>query len=160
MMDSMPTMAKRINLEETMYSDGLVLSIDDVSWVPDGTGPNQPSPASSRMAHIGQVIKFEVHNHSNMHHPFHLHGFSFQPGYFEKMHHEDGWMERYCYDGEDVVDTIDIPEHTSMIACMRIEDIAGNDGAIGRWMFHCHILQHAEVGMASELVVTHNQLMT
>jgi FtsP/CotA-like multicopper oxidase with cupredoxin domain len=41
-----------------------------------------------------------------------------------------------------------------MTILLPLLDPVGDGGALGRWMRHCHILQHAEGGMMSELVVT------
>ncbi len=55
-------------------------------------------------------------------------------------------------------DNVDIPAGDTLPFRVKVEDrpLADGDtpgGALGRWMFHCHIFFHAELGMMSELVV-------
>lgn len=148
-------MAKRVNFEGAMDENGTHFAIDGVAWEPAfGTVSLPPVAPSARYAALGDVIRFEVHNHTAMHHPFHLHGFSFQPTHFAEMHHDDGWMVHTPYGHAEFLDTVDVPPHTSMVAKVRLDDPAGDGSALGRWLFHCHILQHAARGMASELIVS------
>ena len=148
-------MMNRVNFQGAMDENGTHFAIDGVAWEPMfGTTELPPQAPSARAATIGDVIKFEVHNHTNMHHPFHLHGFSFQPLHFAEMHHGHSKMVRWPYGTDEFIDTVSIPPHTSMVSKVRLDDPVGNDAAAGRWLFHCHILQHAERGMISELVVS------
>ena len=146
----------RINLKGGMDATGSWFSIDDVIWgYGMGSTDSMPGPPDSLRdgLEIGDMIEFEVHNHSDMNHPFHLHGFSFQPMYFMEMYHCEGWMHRWSHDSLEFMDTMDIPPHTSMFARVRLDDVAGDCKAAGRWLFHCHIAHHAENGMISELLV-------
>lgn len=68
-----------------------------------------------------------------MDHPFHLHGF-----YFQRR------------GGPEWKDTINIP---AMATVELIVDFAARPGAAGDWLFHCHILEHAEGGMMGEVNV-------
>lgn len=146
----------RITLAGMMGPMGTKFSIDGVNWgYGMGSTDSKPDfPASKRDAALGEVIEIEIHNDTDMHHPFHLHGFSFQPLYFMRMHHMEGWMQRYDHDNVEFVDTIDIPEHTSVFIRVRLDDPVGDGSAMGRWLYHCHIAHHAELGMISELVVS------
>jgi FtsP/CotA-like multicopper oxidase with cupredoxin domain len=46
----------------------------------DASGTNVPTQDSTRYAHIGDVVEFIIANNTGAgHHPFHAHGFSFQP---------------------------------------------------------------------------------
>jgi FtsP/CotA-like multicopper oxidase with cupredoxin domain len=79
---------------------------------------------------------FIVHNDSEMHHPFHIHGNRFQvlsvdgvPPAFV------GWK-----------DTFDIPPYASVTLASELDNA-------GDWMYHCHILEHAELGMAGMMLV-------
>jgi FtsP/CotA-like multicopper oxidase with cupredoxin domain len=89
-----------------------------------------------------------------MHHPFHLHGFSFQP-----VRMEDPSGETVVsYDYNEFVDTLDIPARHRLVFRVRLDDRLDRDGAthggaVGRWLFHCHIFFHSGLGMISELVV-------
>ncbi|MBI5548445.1 MAG: multicopper oxidase family protein [Deltaproteobacteria bacterium] len=78
-----------------------------------------------------------VKNDSEMDHPFHLHGFSFQVlSYAGSTPHFRTWK-----------DTVNIP------AKQTVELGVSFDGFPGRWLFHCHILEHAERGMVGEVRV-------
>lgn len=133
-------MMKRINLKGMMDHTGTWFSIDDVNW-PYGMGSSNSFPAvpaSARHAKLGDLIVFED-NHSGMNHPFHLHGFSFQPMHLMEMHHGEGWMLRWDYETVEFLDTFDIPPPTSLFAKVRLDDLVGGEKALGRWLFHCHI---------------------
>ena len=130
--------------------------IDDFSGIDDRT--------NYRTATVGETLKWETHNHTEMHHPFHLHGFSFQPTMFMTMHHEEGYMDMWNVNTEnEYVDTINVPPHTSVFYLFEVEDrptfgsavgsVSGG-GAAGDWLFHCHIFQHGENGMMSFLRVS------
>jgi len=120
--------------------------------------------ANYRTASIGETIKWETHNHTDMHHPFHLHGFSFQPTMFMKMMHEEGYMDMWKVNSEnEYIDTVNVPPHTSVFYLFKVDERPEyaaevgtelGEGATGDWVFHCHILQHGENGMMSYLRVT------
>jgi FtsP/CotA-like multicopper oxidase with cupredoxin domain len=154
-----------------------VMSIDGVVWSPDHTGPTQAEAATAKHAAIGDVLEWEIHNTTSMAHPWHLHGFSFQPIAFirhdneEENHSEEKEKEkekekkshgeveevtftRWTLDYNEYEDTTLIPPHTSLIYRVKIEDPNGDGGSVGRWLKHCHIFQHGEDGMMSELIVT------
>lgn len=85
---------------------------------------------------IGAVEIWEVENLSEMDHPFHLHGMSFQTlDETGAIALPLGWK-----------DTVNVPRETTVQFAVRF-------GAPGRWMYHCHILEHAELGMMGELEV-------
>lgn len=113
-----------------------------------------PHLASSRYARVGDVLELTVRNGTQMHHPVHLHGFSFQP-----VRLEDSVGETvYTYDYHEFVDTVDIPATHKLVLRVRLDDRgavggAAAGGAAGRWLLHCHIFNHAGLGMISELVV-------
>ena len=117
-----------------------------------------------RTAAIGETVKWETHNHTDMHHPFHMHGFSFQPTMFMTMHHDEGFMDMWMVNAEnEYMDTVNIPPHTSSFYMFEVTerpDYAADvgtmlgDGAEGDWVFHCHIFQHGENGMMSFLRVS------
>ena len=111
----------------------------------DDTVPNMPvftindeafpdvTPAIGAM---GQTEVWEIVNMAEMDHPFHLHGMEFQQV-------DDsgapigtrGWK-----------DTINVPQLQTVRFAVKLD-------APGRWMYHCHILEHAERGMMGELEV-------
>ncbi len=113
-----------------------------------------PHIASSRFARVGDLLELEVQNQTRAHHPFHLHGFSFQPvrvlGPFRDT--------VLTFDYSEQIDTFNIPVDHTLVFRVRLNDRPRMDGlspggALGRWMFHCHITYHATLGMISELVV-------
>lgn len=116
-----------------------------------------------RAARVGEIIEWETHNDTAMHHPFHLHGFSFQPTHAVRMNHEEGYMDIWSVnEHNEFVDTINLPPHTSVMYAFEIRErpdagassiTATGDGALGDWMLHCHIFQHGDNGMMSFLRV-------
>ncbi|CAN5917828.1 multicopper oxidase CueO [soil metagenome] len=85
----------------------------------------------------GQVEIWELRNDAEMDHPFHLHGTFFQVIDIDGIApSHTGWK-----------DTVNVPMKTTVRFAVRYGDP-------GRWMFHCHILEHAERGMMGELDVT------
>jgi FtsP/CotA-like multicopper oxidase with cupredoxin domain len=82
------------------------------------------------MVKQGATEIWEIRNEAEMDHPFHLHGMFFQP-----VGGRPGWK-----------DTINVPQKSSLQFVVKYEPL-------GMWMFHCHILEHAERGMMGELMV-------
>jgi FtsP/CotA-like multicopper oxidase with cupredoxin domain len=108
---------------------------------------------STRYAKIGDVLQLSVTNTTQAHHPFHLHGFSLQP-----VSLSNG-AQTFTWPYNEFRDTVDIPPGFTLVFKIKITDRPKADGvtmggALGRWLFHCHIFFHAELGMLSELVVT------
>lgn len=154
-------------------SDGVwqmetVFGIDDATWSMEMMGgPGQPEAPSAKRVKIGDTVQWEVYNSTSMAHPWHLHGFSFQPtGYLrhdsEGHGHPNGNTDpeaaphftRWAVDHDEYLDTALIPPNTSLFYNVHIGDPLGTGGAAGRWLKHCHIFQHGEGGMMSELIVT------
>jgi FtsP/CotA-like multicopper oxidase with cupredoxin domain len=86
---------------------------------------------------VGELQVWELSNTSLMDHPFHLHGFFFQvieenskpPDYL-------AWK-----------DTYNLPPRSKVkIAWLP-------DNRPGKWMYHCHILEHHEAGMMAHFEV-------
>ncbi|MBL8617690.1 MAG: multicopper oxidase family protein [Deltaproteobacteria bacterium] len=137
--------------------------IDGESWHPHRMGDEEPALApSARRARLGETIELEVRNNSMMSHPYHLHGFSFQVIDWtlgpEGEAHEGGEtaedeLIRVTADHAEWQDTVLLPPWSSVRLRVPLFDPGGGGQAAGRWMQHCHILQHGENGMMSELVV-------
>jgi bilirubin oxidase len=86
---------------------------------------------------VGTTEIWEIENLVSMHHPFHLHGFRFQ------VLDRNGVPElvpRW-------EDTIDVPGHESARIVVRFDDFPG------KWMFHCHIMDHEDMGMMGVLLL-------
>ncbi len=83
------------------------------------------------LATVGQRQIWIVRNESKYAHPFHLHGFSFLP-LDEKLEpvHPMAWK-----------DTVNVPIDETVRLLVNFDERPG------MWMFHCHILDHADGGM-------------
>lgn len=84
----------------------------------------------------GSLEIWDIENASEMDHPFHLHGMSFQildPSGQPRT--PLAWK-----------DTVNVPLGATLSFAVRLGDP-------GRWMYHCHILEHAERGMMGELEI-------
>ncbi len=89
------------------------------------------------LATIGETQVWEVENEMDWDHPFHLHGF-----FFQELDAAGQPLEPLSWQ-----DSINIPsQETRRIAVMF-------DERPGMWMFHCHILDHADAGMMGMLHV-------
>jgi FtsP/CotA-like multicopper oxidase with cupredoxin domain len=89
--------------------------------------------AKPLMARIGEKHVWTLVNNSAFDHPFHLHGYFFQVLDDKRI---PEWK-----------DTINVPVKS------RIRVAVDFDERPGMWMYHCHILDHAEVGMMGHLQV-------
>jgi bilirubin oxidase len=88
-------------------------------------------------APLGATEIWEIENVVGMDHPFHLHGFQFQ------VLERDGRAEPF----RSWKDVVNVRKHESVRIIVRYDDFAG------RWMFHCHILDHEDHGMMGILEV-------
>ena len=80
---------------------------------------------------------WQIENVVGMDHPFHLHGFQFQ------VLDRDGVPEPYL----SWKDSVNVPKHSKVRIVVRFENFPG------RWMYHCHILDHEDMGMMGILEV-------
>ncbi|HZO19186.1 MAG TPA: multicopper oxidase family protein, partial [Gemmatimonadaceae bacterium] len=85
---------------------------------------------------------WEVENLVGMDHPFHLHGFQFQ------VLDRNGVREPF----RSWKDVVNVPKHGSARFIVRYATYSG------KWMFHCHILDHEDHGMMGILEVKPSQL--
>ncbi|MBK9259590.1 MAG: multicopper oxidase family protein [Polyangiaceae bacterium] len=93
-------------------------------------------------AKVGETQLFVVKNSMDFAHPFHLHGFFFQAlDESGAPVHPMEWK-----------DTIDVPVHSTK------RFVVTYDNRPGMWMFHCHILDHADAGMMGMLHVEHDHM--
>jgi FtsP/CotA-like multicopper oxidase with cupredoxin domain len=86
---------------------------------------------------LGATEIWQIENLVGMDHPFHLHGFSFQ------VLDRDGVPEPFAR----WKDTVNVPKHSVVRFIVRFGDYPG------KWMFHCHILDHEDHGMMGILEV-------
>lgn len=118
-----------VTLAEAFDGEGeLVFTINGA------THPNVPLIAIPR----DEMRVFDVVNESDMDHPFHLHGFFFQT------------LEE---DGAPVPPSALANKDTRIIRAHGSARIVARFDEPGSWMYHCHILEHAEGGMMGEIDV-------
>ncbi len=120
------TLARRMELREVDATDGPRFYINDQYW-PFNT---------PLMVKQGDLEIWEIVNTAAMDHPFHIHGMFFQP--LDARGQPDltnGWK-----------DTVNVKQKSTLKLAVRYE-------ALGMWMFHCHILEHAERGMMGDLMI-------
>jgi FtsP/CotA-like multicopper oxidase with cupredoxin domain len=135
-----PTASKALALEESMDGGG--------AHAGHGGG-EMMTPVFSINGHVfpdvealsgtlGTTEEWTIENTTMMDHPFHLHGFRFE------VTDVDGRAPAY----RALQDTINIAAEQTVTLRVPLQ------GHAGKWMFHCHILEHAERGMMGELDVT------
>ncbi len=116
--------ATPVNIEltlDTHAEGGLAMGINGVpAW-----------QAEHVMANLGERQLWTVKNTFDWDHPFHLHGFFFQ------VVDIDGVAPAV----REWRDTVDVPVNASL------RFVVDFDERPGMWMFHCHILDHADAGM-------------
>mgnify|MGYP003388490888 CR=1 FL=1 len=83
---------------------------------------------------LGETHIWNVRNNTEFNHPFHLHGYFFQVL-------DDNRILEWK-------DSVDIPVETELKLAVRFDERPGT------WMYHCHILDHAEVGMMGNIRVS------
>jgi FtsP/CotA-like multicopper oxidase with cupredoxin domain len=104
-----------------------------VNGAPFGGGDNGPGTLH---ANVGETDVFTVDNQTGFDHPFHLHGFFFQvlDPTTNTPRAPAEWK-----------DTVNVPQMSTVKFAVTYDDRPG------MWMFHCHILDHAEAGMMGML---------
>jgi FtsP/CotA-like multicopper oxidase with cupredoxin domain len=114
---------RTMELTINLDNNDVVMGINGVPY-----GHDKPFEAT-----VGETQVWHVINHTDFAHPFHLHGFFFQ-----------------VLDDSRVLewkDTINVPVDSQVDLAVRFDDRPG------MWMLHCHILDHADVGMMGHLHV-------
>ena len=138
---------------------------------------NMVTAAEAPSVSVGDKCIISVANMTGGDHNFHLHGFAFQ-------HIETQWIDMDEPDNNYTVpagqvewmDVVHLPKRPGMVKgrsrtvtklAVSIDD-TGREGQVaaagktptetesGGWIFHCHILEHADRGMMSFLQVTDN----
>jgi FtsP/CotA-like multicopper oxidase with cupredoxin domain len=84
-------------------------------------------------AHIGETDIWRIVNNTAFAHPFHLHGYFFQVL-------DDTRIPEWK-------DTVNVPSNSELRIAVQFDERPG------MWMYHCHILDHADAGMMGELHV-------
>lgn len=89
------------------------------------------------MAQVNTTEVWTLRNNTTMDHPFHLHGFFFQVLDVDgEPPPTRGWL-----------DTVNLEPKKDVRIAIPFDDRAG------MWMFHCHILDHADTGMMKMLML-------
>src|SRR5207253_7546248 len=82
-------------------------------------------------ARVGETQIWTITNQTKWSHPVHLHGF-----FVQVLDKNDDPVRPLAWR-----DTIDVPFEQT------VKFVVQFDGRPGTWMFHCHILDHAEGGL-------------
>jgi hypothetical protein len=143
-------------------STQVALGIDNIAGGHEtGDYTAVPHLGSSRYAKVtvGDTLLLSVTNTTSAHHPFHLHGFSMQPISLTPSATAPPSSPSYTWPYREFRDNIDVPAKYVLTFRIKIEERPLPDGttlggALGRWVFHCHIFFHHTNGMISEVVVT------
>ncbi len=88
-------------------------------------------------AKLGTVERWRLINDSGEEHPFHMH-----IDYFQVVA-----IDGQPYDANGFQDTVIIPKHGSATILIDFEDY------VGKFVYHCHILNHEDHGMMGTIVV-------
>jgi FtsP/CotA-like multicopper oxidase with cupredoxin domain len=121
-----PSLAS-IVLDEGLRGPDLVFTINGQTYPDVPVIPVDP----------GAIARLDIENASEMDHPFHLHGFFFQLLGTGGLSPADAFGNK---------DTIIVPKESKLRLVARFDEP-------GAWMYHCHILEHAEGGMMGEIHV-------
>lgn len=131
------------------------------------------TPEDAQDVSVGDVRVWEITNLSGSDHPFHAHGFFFQPLEIEYVDLDNPANNKVVpFDAVENKDTIRLPgrpgaamrSRTILRAVTRFDD-TGREGQVsafgktpsaghsGGWLFHCHINEHSAEGMKSFIEV-------
>jgi FtsP/CotA-like multicopper oxidase with cupredoxin domain len=126
--DTTTATTRTLSLTQDLSSGKLVLGIN-----------GQPSwDAPALEAHVGDTEVWTIENTMDWNHPFHIHGFFFQPL---------DPLTGAALPSPEWTDTFDVPQHETVQLAIKY------DNREGMWMFHCHILDHADDGMMGMLML-------
>ncbi len=161
------------NIRTNNFLDG---NDGDGEFVNDYPAKTLPT---DRYATVGSLLVLSVYNTTGngvpIAHPFHWHGFSIQPlAIINGDPSTPPAKNLYTFDYNEFIDTIDIYSGQTLVFAVRLEDrekfcdsATGGPqlqpclspavgGALGRWLYHCHIANHGVLGMMGEFYVVPN----
>lgn len=95
------------------------------------------SEERTRSARVGETQLWTIRNTTKWSHPFHLHGF-----FFQVLDDRGQPTQPLAWK-----DTVDVPFEQTVKVAVRFDDRPG------MWMYHCHILDHADLGLMGMLEV-------
>lgn len=105
-------------------------NMERYSWSVDGLEYGNSTPIHFR---YGERLRVHLHNDTMMTHPMHLHGM---------------WS-----DIEDGNGNLLVRRHTVPVQPAQRVSFSVTADALGRWVWHCHLLFHMDAGMFREVVV-------
>jgi FtsP/CotA-like multicopper oxidase with cupredoxin domain len=114
-----------LRFTDAIEAERLVMGINDVPF----------SRAEPVRGALGETQVWSLTNEMDFAHPFHLHGF-----FFQVLDANDAPVRPLEWK-----DTVDVPVGQSRRIAVRYDERPG------MWMFHCHILDHADAGMMGML---------
>lgn len=106
-------------------------NMERYSWSIDGLEYGKSTPVHFRH---GEKLRVHLHNDTMMTHPMHLHGM---------------WS-----DLEDVNGNFLARRHIIPVQPAQRVSFSVTADALGRWVWHCHLLFHMDAGMFREVIVT------
>jgi FtsP/CotA-like multicopper oxidase with cupredoxin domain len=89
-------------------------------------------------AKLGETQIWNLVNETSWSHPFHLHGF-----FFQVLDENGAPVKPLVWK-----DTVDVPFKSSRRIVVRFDE-----DRPGAWMFHCHVLDHADGGLMGTVIV-------
>jgi FtsP/CotA-like multicopper oxidase with cupredoxin domain len=124
--------ARRVNIELTISQQPnggrLEYGINGVPFAKD----------KPLMAGLGETQIWTIKNTTKWSHPFHLHGF-----FFQVLDDNGNPVRPLAWK-----DTVDVPLESTRSFIVRFDD-----DRPGSWMYHCHILDHADGGLMGTVIV-------
>lgn len=132
---SLPSVLRRIPALDTLEASATRVVVLTQGFL---NGKTMDMARVDLSAPLGATEIWQIENLVGMDHPFHLHGFQFQ------VIDRDGVPEPF----RQWKDTVNVPKHETVRFIVRYADFAG------KWMFHCHILDHEDNGMMGILEIT------
>lgn len=106
-------------------------NMERYSWSIDGLEYGKSTPVHFR---FGEKLRVHLHNDTMMTHPMHLHGM---------------WS-----DLEDAGGNFLVRRHIIPVQPAQRVSFSVTADALGKWVWHCHLLLHMDAGMFREVVVT------
>lgn len=136
-LDTSNAKLRRIEFGEVDVDGVGHLAIDGKAFLGDHSGEDGHHHEATHVAYVGDTEIWEIVNTTDYQHPFHLHGFSFQ------VLEQSG----VAWPVLEWKDTVNVMPQSS------VKMVVDYDDRPGLWMFHCHILDHAKLGMMAVLSV-------
>ena len=130
----LPAMLRRVPVLDTAQATGRRLMVLSQGMI---NGRMMDMQRVDVAATIDATEIWEIENLVGMDHPFHLHGFQFQ------VLDRNGVPEPF----RSWKDVVNVPKHGTARFIVRYANYPG------KWMFHCHILDHEDHGMMGILEV-------